>query len=196
MLRRFDVVWAQTRRRGIGFQGGLPWSRLAGDMSRFVGITKATIDPSKVNAVIMGRKTWESIPAKFQPLGGRCNVVITSSSDKIVSANADNESKGDASSKPKSDNVYAVASFKAALELLSAEPMRSRIENVFVVGGSQVYAEAVAHAQCDRVGLLHPPSFSSESRFSPPPAPPPAPVQLTSPYPARPLFALLPLLPR
>lgn len=56
--------------------GALPWS-LPGDMAYFKELTSRTADPAKQNAVIMGRKTWESIPAKFRPLKGRINVVLT-----------------------------------------------------------------------------------------------------------------------
>lgn len=56
--------------------GSLPWS-LPGDMKYFRELTSRTADPAKQNVVIMGRKTWESIPAKFRPLAGRINVVLT-----------------------------------------------------------------------------------------------------------------------
>ena len=46
-------------------------------MTYFKELTSRTADPGKRNAVIMGRKTWESIPAKFRPLPGRLNVVLT-----------------------------------------------------------------------------------------------------------------------
>jgi dihydrofolate reductase/thymidylate synthase len=56
--------------------GSLPWS-LPGDLKYFRELTQRTSDPAKQNAVIMGRKTWESIPVKFRPLAGRINVVLT-----------------------------------------------------------------------------------------------------------------------
>lgn len=46
-------------------------------MKYFRELTQRTRDPAKQNAVIMGRKTWESIPLKFRPLAGRINVVLT-----------------------------------------------------------------------------------------------------------------------
>lgn len=48
------------------------------EMKYFSRMTKATTSSGKQNAVLMGRKTWESIPAKFRPLPGRVNVVISS----------------------------------------------------------------------------------------------------------------------
>ena len=48
------------------------------EMKHFSRMTKTTTDPEKKNMVIMGRKTWESIPAKFRPLPGRFNVILSS----------------------------------------------------------------------------------------------------------------------
>ena len=51
--------------------------RFRGDMAFFKKITSETADNSKKNAVIMGRKTWDSIPVKFRPLANRINVVLS-----------------------------------------------------------------------------------------------------------------------
>ena len=75
---------------GIGLRGQLPWPPLRADMAFFKRVTSASTktlskgdqnsEPSKVmNAVVMGRKTWESIPTRFRPLAGRLNVVVTRS---------------------------------------------------------------------------------------------------------------------
>ena len=48
-------------------------------MAYFKELTSRTADPSKQNAVVMGRKTWESIPTKFRPLAGRVNIVLSRS---------------------------------------------------------------------------------------------------------------------
>ena len=65
---------------GIGKDGGLPW-RLKGEMTYFRNVTSYVPDDEQKqgarNAVIMGRKTWESIPPRFRPLGGRINIVIS-----------------------------------------------------------------------------------------------------------------------
>lgn len=76
-LRTVDVVVAATRSGGIGRGGALPW-HLPADMALFKALTSRTRDAGKQNAVIMGRKTWASIPPKFRPLKGRLNVVLSS----------------------------------------------------------------------------------------------------------------------
>ena len=77
----------------IGEGNSLPWSpkMIKGDMHVFKSLTKSTvkcnprtgqieIEPATnlANVVIMGRKTWESIPAKFGPLDGRFNIIVSS----------------------------------------------------------------------------------------------------------------------
>ena len=75
--RKFSVVVAVCKHtRGIGVNGRLPWS-LRADMHYFKQLTRSPVDPLKRNAVIMGRKTWQSIPEKLRPLADRINVVIS-----------------------------------------------------------------------------------------------------------------------
>lgn len=74
-----------SSRLGIGFQNSLPWPLIKSDMAFFQKVTRDSRPPSaatpgSINAVIMGRKTYESVPAKFRPLGGRLNVVISRTS--------------------------------------------------------------------------------------------------------------------
>ena len=72
------MVVAATKEWGIGAGGSLPW-RLPGDMAFFKALTTKTADPHRVNAVILGRATWDSLPPKFRPLPGRLNVVVSAS---------------------------------------------------------------------------------------------------------------------
>lgn len=64
-----SFVVAMDRNRLIGAGDSLPW-RLPDEMHRFKEITMG-------HAVLMGRKTYESIPEKFRPLSGRTNIVLT-----------------------------------------------------------------------------------------------------------------------
>jgi len=68
---RIAFVLAMSRNRVIGANGGLPW-RMPSDLKRFKALTMG-------KPVIMGRKTWESLPRK--PLPGRTNIVVTRQRD-------------------------------------------------------------------------------------------------------------------
>ena len=84
---KFALIVAADRNGGIGTLNSLPW-KLSGDMKFFRLVTTGALGSSvldrivvhpdaKENAVIMGRKTWDSIPAKFRPLPGRFNIVLS-----------------------------------------------------------------------------------------------------------------------
>ena len=80
-MRGFSVIVAACKQtHGIGVGGQLPWS-LRGDMQFFKQLTRSTQDPLKRNAVVMGRKTWQSIPERFRPLDDRLNVVLSRNAD-------------------------------------------------------------------------------------------------------------------
>ena len=63
------LIWAQARGGVIGADGTMPW-HLPEDLAHFKELTMGS-------AVIMGRRTWESFPARFRPLPGRRNIVVT-----------------------------------------------------------------------------------------------------------------------
>jgi len=67
------LIWAQARGGVIGRGGGIPW-HLPEDMARFRSLTLG-------HPVVMGRRTWDSLPARFRPLPGRRNLVLTRSPD-------------------------------------------------------------------------------------------------------------------
>ena len=74
------LIAAVTQANGLGVNGTLPW-KLPKEMAHFRKATSAVgasrPDEGAMNAVVMGRKTWESIPTKFRPLKGRINVVVS-----------------------------------------------------------------------------------------------------------------------
>ena len=69
MPTRVRLVWAQGHDGAIGRDNTIPW-HVPEDMARFKELTIGY-------PVIMGRKTWDSLPPRFRPLPGRLNVVIT-----------------------------------------------------------------------------------------------------------------------
>lgn len=72
----FKLIAALCRGGGIGYEGTLPWPKLARDLRFFSEMTRSSSFPYN-SAVVMGRKTWESIPANVQPLPFRDNFVIS-----------------------------------------------------------------------------------------------------------------------
>ena len=107
-----SLIVAMTPNRIIGNKGSLPWGRLPSDMVHFKKITMET------GIVIMGRKTWESVPEKFRPLHGRWNIVLT---------------KGPIPS-PTPDLVHFVRSVEEACEKASLYGKRA-----CVTGGEEIY---------------------------------------------------------
>lgn len=101
---------------GIGYKNALPW-RLRNEMKYFKTVT-STAPAGLMNAVIMGRNTWESIPNKFRPLPGRLNVVITRSPG---------------------ENTGEVQFFTSLESAMSALDAMAEIHKVFVMGGAQLY---------------------------------------------------------
>lgn len=117
-----DLIVAYDKNNGIGKNGTIPW-RLPEDLKRFAQITTTTMDPNKQNAVIMGRKTWDSIPAKFRPLPNRFNIVLTLSNVEFPGA-------------------LTVHSFHSALGAVNYDP---KIERGFIIGGAEVYKRALEY---------------------------------------------------
>jgi dihydrofolate reductase len=105
------VIAAVARNGVIGRDNEIPW-HLPEDMARFRELTTG-------HAVVMGRKTWESLPDRFRPLLGRRNVVVT--------RNAGWSEEG----------AERAASLEEALALVAGEP------RVFVIGGAALYAAAL-----------------------------------------------------
>lgn len=124
-MTKLHLIYAQAANRVIGKNNQLPW-HLPSDLIHF---KKTTLG----HPVIMGRKTWDSLPAKFRPLPGRLNLVLTQ--------NADWSSQG----------ALKVHSLKEALENCKA------FEHAWVIGGAQLYALALPLASSIVVTQLHQP---------------------------------------
>nr|AIA16123.1 Dihydrofolate reductase [uncultured bacterium]AIA16175.1 Dihydrofolate reductase [uncultured bacterium]AIA16240.1 Dihydrofolate reductase [uncultured bacterium] len=115
------LVAAVAKNGCIGKNGELPWS-IPEDMKRFKKLTTGSI-------VVMGRKTWESIPKKFRPLPNRHNVVVTRQADY-----------------PVPDGVDRYTSLDEALDAFATN-------TVMVIGGAEIYNQAIGRA--DTLQLTH-----------------------------------------
>jgi len=123
----FDILVACTKKGGIGKDGTIPWY-LPPDLKYFRSITMEASDSGAINAVIMGKNTWYSLPKR--PLAGRLNVVLTSS-ENVEDITA--------------SGAHVCRSLDEALAYLKG---MANIEKVFVIGGGRVYEEAIRHPEC------------------------------------------------
>jgi dihydrofolate reductase len=105
------LIAAVARNGAIGKDNGLLW-RLPADLQHFKRTTVGA-------PVVMGRRTWESLPAAFRPLPGRRNVVVTRNSG------------------------WAAPGAEAAPSLEDALDLLRDAERVFVIGGGELYAQAL-----------------------------------------------------
>ncbi|CAH9107091.1 unnamed protein product [Cuscuta epithymum] len=135
--RTYQAVVAATRNCGIGKNGKLPW-KLPSDLKFFKELTITTAEPGKKNAVIMGRRTWESIPLAHRPLHGRLNVVLTRSGSFDIAT---------------AENVVICGSLGSALQLLASSPYSLSIEKVFVIGGGEIFREALNANKCEAIHI-------------------------------------------
>lgn len=117
------IVAALQPKFGIGADGGLPW-KLKQEMKYFKDVT-STAKEGAINAVIMGRKTWESIPKRFRPLPNRLNVILSRSYTNT-----------------ETDGVLYYNSIDAAMSGLANNSFiydNKPIEKIFIIGGAQIY---------------------------------------------------------
>ncbi len=117
-VRGVGMVWARSTNGVIGADGGMPW-HVPEDLAHFRQVTGDA-------TVVMGRRTWESLPPRFRPLPGRRNVVLTR------------------------DDSWAATDGAAGAEVVhDLATALDTDEPVWVIGGGQVYAAGLAFA--DRV---------------------------------------------
>ncbi|OAA34548.1 Dihydrofolate reductase [Metarhizium rileyi] len=133
------LIVAATRSMGIGLNGAMPWTNLRKEMRYFARVTTRVAPqapPGAVNAVIMGRKTWDSIPPRFRPLKNRLNIVISRQHSSAPAEGA--------------PETVRASSLEQAVELARTHPLVSR---VFVMGGGQIYDAALGMDVVRRVLL-------------------------------------------
>ncbi|KAH3911983.1 dihydrofolate reductase [Parastagonospora nodorum] len=131
------LILAATPSLGIGKGGTLPWPQLKKEMGYFARVTKRVSSPQstgtrKVNAVLMGRKTWDSIPPKFRPLKDRLNIVITRKADEF-----------EKTLDKKSDVEGPMVASGIVDALAQLEGKAEEVDRVYVIGGASVYQTAL-----------------------------------------------------
>lgn len=149
------IIVAVDEKYGIGKGGKLPW-HLKGDMEFFREMTTKTDDPKKQNMVIMGRKTWESIPEKFRPLEGRKNGVLTRDNrNKIMLTETTNaRAIFPRELDTKQGTAKAVVEiFHSLNEAIASARNDKEVEKIFIIGGAQVFKEALSHPDLSGIYL-------------------------------------------
>ncbi len=118
MTTRISLIWAQASDGAIGRDGTMPW-HLPEDLAHFKEVTLGS-------PVVMGRRTWESLPEKFRPLPGRQNIVIT----RTLGFHA--------------EGALVVSSIESAIT--HAEQLDGEPDIIWIMGGGQLYREAMGVA--------------------------------------------------
>ena len=118
-MTQFTIIVATDAQRGIGIRNTLPW-RLPEDLAHFKQLTAGS-------PVLMGRKTWDSLPPRFRPLEGRRNIVITRDAEWST------------------DGAEVAHSAQSALDLASDDAP----DTVWITGGATLYVQMLASA--DRI---------------------------------------------
>lgn len=120
----FDILVAYDDAAGIGKDGGIPWTHLLKqDLKWFRKMTDDSV-------VIMGSKTWTSLPKR--PLPNRVNIVVSSNGDMI-----------------KEGGVRAI-SFDSAIEIAQTYDKK-----IYVIGGGTIYQQAVSMPMLDAIHVTH-----------------------------------------
>ncbi len=132
----FNVIVAMDEKFGIGKDGKLPW-HLPADLKHFKGITTRVDNPGKQNVVIMGRKTWDSLPAKFRPLPNRINVVLSRQKNL-----------------PLPQGVRQIRKLEEIFDLMGSE-FSGLAEKVFVIGGAEVFQQVIQGFPKIRLYVTH-----------------------------------------
>jgi len=128
-MQPFSLVVACTHKGGIGFENKMPW-HIKEDFQHFKKLTSTTSTAEKWNVVIMGRKTWDSLPKK--PLPERVNIVISRQKNLVIDA---------------------IVCSSLHLALRQCVKFKEVIENIFVIGGAEIYREALKHENCQFIYL-------------------------------------------
>jgi len=125
-MKKFSIILALDNENGIWKDGDLAWS-IPEDMKYFKDTTTKTQDTNKQNALIMWRKTWESIPVKYRPFKYRKNFILSRNyEDAHIN----------------SDWAYEFSNLASCLEAISN---MDDVEQIFIIWGWQLYNEVLEH---------------------------------------------------
>jgi len=140
----FSIIVAADSKNGIGKNNDIPWN-IPKDMKYFNDVTTdVTTDVTnhyldapgnKQNVVIMGRRTWESIPGKYRPLKDRINVIISRTMEP-----------------PKNEEYYICKTYSMAMNEWCMNKKKN-INRVFLIGGAGLYFQGMRDSMCAMIYL-------------------------------------------
>lgn len=137
MTATLGAIWAQTIDGVIGRNGKMPW-HVPEDLKHFQEVTTG-------KPVIMGRRTWESLPDAYKPLPGRTNIIVTRSVDTV-------EARGGAIWTPSLD-VALEEAYRAQHPHEGND--YAGLADAWIIGGGTLYAEALAREDLPHYGRVH-----------------------------------------
>ncbi len=129
-VTEFKMIVALCRGGGIGFEGHLPWPKLSRDMRFFAEMTSSSTFPYN-SAVVMGRRTWDSIPASVRPLKFRDNFVVSALHDASAASETSETSHTDT----------GVTFIKNLSEI---HEHAKNYDVVWFIGGASIYEQVVS----------------------------------------------------
>lgn len=151
-MTRLTIIVAATQANGIGQNSRLPW-HIRGEIMYFARLTSSAPE-GHMNAVVMGRNTWESIPQKFKPLRKRINIVISSNKQyklcvvldpRVHDKKVNKKRRMPADIKEVPAPVYLHSNLESALERVSRpEYLEKPLYRTFIIGGASLYRETLA----------------------------------------------------
>ena len=131
----FKLIVACDTKNGIGKDNDIPW-KLSKELKYFKQITNHSNYPLLKNVVIMGRKTWESIPTKHKPLHNRINIVLTSNADNFTNTT----------------DLFYSNSITDCIELIKTIE-NVNMDNIFVIGGETIYKTFIENYVIQKIYL-------------------------------------------
>jgi len=127
-VTEYKMIVALCRGGGIGFRGSLPWPKLSRDMRFFAEMTTSSAVPNN-SAVIMGSKTWNSLPDSSKPLKSRDNLIISNS--KFLSENVE------------SDAFTCSPSVRYIRHLNKTPEYTTNYDVAWIIGGASIYEQVI-----------------------------------------------------
>ncbi|XP_059190731.1 zgc:153031 [Centropristis striata] len=127
------LIAAVCNNMGIGKDGSMPWN-LPSEFQYFLNHITGVSRPGKMNMLVWGRRCWFSHPEYTFPLANTLHAVLSTTLETVP------------------DHAHFVCpDLDSAVRLAAQPPLAGLIETIWIIGGTQVYEEAMKHPWCDLV---------------------------------------------